>query len=117
MDYHHVVVESDFDLELSAYERHELRRAQRSSTDGQPIARLKPPALEALLRQEHGEPWSPYMRAGELTGLNALLEDNAQPVTMAEAEALGVGPSRNGCWEFGVDVNVGAGVLSDDEPR
>jgi hypothetical protein len=65
----HVHVRDVFELELTVYERRELRFRPRSSTDGKPIVRVKPGALEALLAAEHGAAWAQYQRDGAVPEL------------------------------------------------
>jgi hypothetical protein len=65
----HAHVRDAFELELTVYERRELRFRPRSSTDGKPIVRVKPGALEALLAAEHGAAWAQYQADGVLPEL------------------------------------------------
>lgn len=60
----HVHVRDVFELELTVYARRELRFRPRSSTDGRPIVRVKPGALEALLAAEHAAAWAQHQRDG-----------------------------------------------------
>jgi hypothetical protein len=62
----HVHVADAFALELTVYERRELRSRPRSSTDGRPIVRVKPAALEALLAAEHPLAWARHLADGSL---------------------------------------------------
>ena len=68
-DYLHVHVADVFAIELTVYEPRELRFRPRSSTDGQPIVRLKPDALEALIAREHSDEWAEYTRDGTIAGM------------------------------------------------
>ncbi len=52
-DYIHYQVELRFPLELTMYDPRDLRRVSRSSTDGKPIERVGPRALEALIARDH----------------------------------------------------------------
>lgn len=68
-DYLHVHVKDRYEVELTVYERRELRFRPRSSTDGKPIVRVKPAALERLLAEEHTEAWRRYLADGVIEGL------------------------------------------------
>ncbi len=68
-EYLHVHVRDDFEVELTVYERRELRFRPRSSTDGKPIERVKAAALEALLAREHPDAWRRYLADGTIVGL------------------------------------------------
>ncbi len=105
-EYTHVHVADVWDVELTVYPRADLRVRPRSSTDGLPIVRLKPSALEALLRDEHGDDWARYLRDGtlpelgdddddtvrDLSGLDGLLasldDDDLAPDALPTAEEL-----------------------------
>lgn len=65
-EYLHVHVRAEYELELTVYARRELRFRPRSSTDGEPIVRVKPAALEALLVAEHPDAWRRYLADGAL---------------------------------------------------
>lgn len=69
-EYLHVHVRDDFEVELTVYDRRELRFRPRSSTDGKPIVRVKTSALEALLAAEHAEAWRAYQSDGVIPGLD-----------------------------------------------
>ncbi|MDC3959599.1 nucleotide-binding enzyme [Polyangium jinanense] len=82
-EYVHHHVADVFPVELTVYERRELRFRPRSSTDGQPIQRVKIPALEALLRAEHPEAWAQYEADGTVFDLDEILaeeEDEDAPL-------------------------------------
>lgn len=82
-EYVHYHVADVFPVELTVYERRELRFRPRSSTDGQPIRRVKVPALEALLREEHPEAWAQYEADGTIADLDEILtaeEDEDAPL-------------------------------------
>ncbi len=70
-EYLHVHVRDDFELELTVYDRRELRFRPRSSTDGKPIVRVKSAALESLLAAEHADAWKQYLADGIIPGLDA----------------------------------------------
>lgn len=72
----HVHVADLFDVELTVYERRELRFRPRSSTDGKPIVRVKADALEALIAAEHPREWGRYLSDGALPDLDVLDEDD-----------------------------------------
>jgi hypothetical protein len=74
-EYVHVHVADVFAIELTVYEPRELRFRPRSSTDGKPIVRLKPAALEALIAREHPEPWEAYRRDGTVAGMDERFDD------------------------------------------
>ena len=73
-DYLHVHVADVFTVELTVYERRELRMRPRSSTDGKPIDRFSIARLEALLATEHTESWERYLDDGTIDGLDETLE-------------------------------------------
>jgi predicted nucleotidyltransferase len=79
-DYLHVHVADLFSVELTVYERRELRFRPRSSTDGKPIDRLNRKRLMDLLASEHPEPWARYLQDGTIEDLDDLLtEDEDAP--------------------------------------
>ncbi len=86
-DYTHVHLEEVFPIELSVYPCDERRKVQRSSTDGKPIRRIKPRALEELIIAEHPRVWNHYLETGELEDLH-LLEDEKEMPTLADLEEL-----------------------------
>jgi len=55
-----------FPVELSVYTLDERRVRTRSSTDGQPIDRVRPERLQACLESEHGPAWQAYRETGQL---------------------------------------------------
>lgn len=65
----HVHVRDVFELELTVYERRELRFRPRSSTDGKPTVRVKTAALEALIAAEHAAAWARHLADGTLPEL------------------------------------------------
>ena len=73
-DYLHVHVADVFAVELTVYERRELRMRPRSSTDGKPIDRVSIARLEALLAAEHADSWERYLDDGIIDGLDETLE-------------------------------------------
>ncbi|MDC0744215.1 nucleotidyltransferase domain-containing protein [Polyangium mundeleinium] len=82
-EYVHYHVVDLFPVELTVYERRELRFRPRSSTDGQPIQRVKATALEALLVAEHPEAWAQYEADGSVADLDDILaeeEDEDAPL-------------------------------------
>ncbi len=93
-EYLHVHVKERYDVELTVYERRELRFRPRSSTDGKPIVRVKPAALEALLAAEHTEAWRRYLADGVIEGLGESDEEADE------------GVHDLGSWE---------GLLTDDD--
>lgn len=95
-EYMHVHVKDRYDVELTVYERRELRFRPRSSTDGKPIVRVKPAALEALLASEHAEAWRSYLADGVIAGLGE-----------SDEEADGDGVHDLSSWD---------GLLTDEEP-
>jgi len=68
-DYTHIFWERVFPIELSVYSVAEMRVTHRSSTDGKPIVRLKPSALQALLAEQSPQAWECYLANGEIEGL------------------------------------------------
>lgn len=66
--YTHVYLYNVFPIELSVYPANEIRVASRSSTDGKTIVRVKIPALEQLILQEHETEWIEYLADGILQG-------------------------------------------------
>jgi hypothetical protein len=68
-DYTHIYYERVFPIELSVYPHDELRVTQRSSTDGKPIVRVKPSALERLIAEQDSREWELYLATGEIPGL------------------------------------------------
>jgi hypothetical protein len=95
-EYMHVHVKDRYDVELTVYDRRELRFRPRSSTDGRPIVRVKPAALELLLASEHTEPWRAYLAGGVIAGLGE-----------SDEEADGDGVHDLSSWD---------GLLTDEEP-
>jgi hypothetical protein len=75
-EYLHAHVADVVPVELTVYEPRELRMRPRSSTDGKPIVRLKPAALEALLAAEHPDEWRAYLRDGTVPELEALAAED-----------------------------------------
>jgi hypothetical protein len=69
-EYMHVHVHDDFEVELTVYERRELRHRPRSSTDGKPIVRVKTHALEGTLADESAKAWQRYLDDGVIEGLH-----------------------------------------------
>jgi hypothetical protein len=82
-EYVHYHVADVFPVELTVYDRRELRFRPRSSTDGKPIVRVSMHALELLLAREHAEAWAAYLADGTIDGLDAALaeedDDDAGP--------------------------------------
>ena len=72
-EYLHLHVAAVFPLELTVYERRELRFRPRSSTDGKPIVRLKPAALAGLCAGDHSKEWERYQHDGTIAGLSEWL--------------------------------------------
>jgi len=68
MLYTHIYLNNIFPIELSVYPRNEIRVVSRSSTDGKPIIRMKPHAVETILQQEHETEWIEYLSSGVLKG-------------------------------------------------
>lgn len=64
-----------FPVELTVYERRELRFRPKSSTDGKPIVRVPIPALRALLEREHPEAFARYLADGTIEGLEEAQSD------------------------------------------
>ncbi|UQA56147.1 nucleotidyltransferase domain-containing protein [Polyangium aurulentum] len=82
-EYLHHHVADVFPIELTVYALRELRFRPRSSTDGQPIHRVRVSALEALLLAEHPEAWAHYKAEGKIAELDAILaeeDDDDAPV-------------------------------------
>jgi hypothetical protein len=69
-EYLHVHVKLTYDVELTVYERRELRFRPRSSTDGKPIVRVRASALEALIAEEHPEAWRKFLADGVIEGID-----------------------------------------------
>jgi hypothetical protein len=74
-EYLHYHVADAFPIELTVYERRELRFAPKSSTDGKPIVRVKISALESLLARDHAEAWARYLADGTIDGLAEAQDD------------------------------------------
>lgn len=70
-EFQHVHVADDFEVELTVYERGELRVRPRSSTDGKPIVRVKAAALEVILATEHPAEWARYLADGTVPDADA----------------------------------------------
>lgn len=89
------LLDTAFPVELTVYERRELRFRPRSSTDGKPIVRVSARALRALLEREHAEVFARYLADGTIVGLEeaqADEEDVARPGPwdgLLEAEPTG----------------------------
>ncbi len=66
--YNHIYLNSVFPVELSVYPTQEIRVVSRSSTDGNPIVRLKANAVEKLIQTEHEIEWQRYLSDGILRG-------------------------------------------------
>jgi hypothetical protein len=77
-DYLHHHVEERFPIELTVYPLRELRFRPRSSTDGQPIVRLRPSSLEALLARAHPEAWRTYLASGAIEGLEQAMAEHRE---------------------------------------
>ncbi|HEU4538945.1 MAG TPA: hypothetical protein VFS00_32720, partial [Polyangiaceae bacterium] len=75
-EYTHAHVADVFSIELTLYERRERHARPRSSTDGKPIERLDPAALEALLARDHPDEWADYLAEGRVAGLSERLEED-----------------------------------------
>jgi len=71
----HVYLLNTFPIELSVYGEYDIRKMQRSSTDGKPIKRLKLKLIYQLLAQEHAELWSNYQTTGVIEGLGQFIAD------------------------------------------
>ncbi|MCK5716659.1 MAG: hypothetical protein KAH77_04150 [Thiomargarita sp.] len=69
-DYSHIHCKRIFPIELSIYSYDDIRVTQRSSTDGKPIIRLKPAALERLMNEQHHSEWENYLATGEIEGID-----------------------------------------------
>ncbi len=69
-EYTHLLITREFPVELSVYPLRELKVTGRSSTDGKPIQRLKPTALQNLIMEEHPEYWEHYLSTQEVVGLD-----------------------------------------------
>jgi hypothetical protein len=68
-DYTHIYYERIFPIELSVYPVADIRVTHRSSTDGKPIVRLKPSALQQLITEQHSHEWDLYLATGEIQNL------------------------------------------------
>ncbi|MCS6901144.1 MAG: nucleotidyltransferase domain-containing protein, partial [Polyangiaceae bacterium] len=75
-DYLHVHIADIFSIELTVYERRELRFRPRSSTDGKPIDRLNRKRLMDLLASEHPEQWFRYLQDGIVEDLDDILDED-----------------------------------------
>ncbi|MCP4701247.1 MAG: nucleotidyltransferase [Gammaproteobacteria bacterium] len=71
-DYTHIYCKREFPIELSVYPEQEIRTTSRSSTDGKPIRRIKPTALQALIAKEHPDEWEIFLKTRKVTGLDIL---------------------------------------------
>jgi hypothetical protein len=82
-EYLHFHVADVFPVELTVYALRDLRFRPRSSTDGQPIHRVKAAGLEALLLAEHPEAWAQYNAKGKIADFEEILaeaDDEDAPV-------------------------------------
>jgi hypothetical protein len=68
-DYTHIHYKRIFPIELSVYPKNEIRVTHRSSTDGKPIIRFKPLALEQLIAEQHSSEWELYLATGKIENL------------------------------------------------
>ncbi len=68
-DYTHILYERVFPIELSVYLPEEIRLTHRSSTDGNPIVRVKPSVLEKLIAEQHPQEWEWYLSTGTILGI------------------------------------------------
>ena len=68
-DYTHILYERVFPIELSIYPPEEIRLTHRSSTDGNPIVRVKPSVLEKLIAEQHPQEWEWYLTTGTILGI------------------------------------------------
>jgi hypothetical protein len=68
-DYTHILYEKVFPIELSVYSPEERRVTHRSSTDGNPIVRVKPSALEKMIIEQHPQEWEWYLTTGTILGI------------------------------------------------
>lgn len=87
-EYTHVHVKLDYEVELTVYARRELRFRPRSSTDGKPIVRMKPAALEALLAAEHTDAWRRWLADGVIEGLGDDVDDDEGVHDLASWDGL-----------------------------
>lgn len=97
-EYLHYQVADVFPIELTVYERRELRFRPRSSTDGKPIERIRESALSAILARDHAEAWARYLAEGTIDGLDAALDDDDD----------GDGGALDGLLEAGIDCELEA---------
>ncbi|MBK8256096.1 MAG: nucleotidyltransferase domain-containing protein [Polyangiaceae bacterium] len=63
------LVDAAFPVELTVYERNELRFRPKSSTDGKPIVRVSAAALRAILIRDHQSEFDTYLTTGTIVGL------------------------------------------------
>jgi Nucleotidyltransferase domain len=94
-DYLHLhVLDTAFPVELTVYQRRELRFRPKSSTDGKPIVRVGAAALRALLVRDHPQAFARYLADGTIDGLEEAQsdeEDESRPGAydgLLEAEEL-----------------------------
>lgn len=97
-DPHPYQVADVFPIELTVYERRELRFRPRSSTDGKPIERIRESALSAILARDHAEAWARYLAEGTIDGLDVALDDDDD----------GDGGAFDGLLEAGIDCELEA---------
>lgn len=78
-EYLHFYIDDVFAIELTIYDRRELRVVPRSSTDGQPIRRLKLGELEALIECEHPDELQDFLHFGLHSMMTELDAPTASP--------------------------------------
>jgi hypothetical protein len=78
-EYQHYHVADVFPIELTLYDKRELRFRPKSSTDGKPIVRMSVSALETLLMREHTRSWQRYLDDGQVDGLDTWLTEQDGP--------------------------------------
>ena len=83
-DYTHVHMTEVFDIEISVHKVFERRVAQRSSTDGKPIVRVKTNQLRDLIIREHPEEWTEYLATDEIPNLANFEDESAGLVSLGE---------------------------------
>jgi hypothetical protein len=94
-EYLHIHVADVFAVELTVYERREMRFRPRSSTDGKPIVRLRLADLEAILARDHAEAWGRFLADGTVEGLDEAHEESEDDPLPGPFDGLLEAPSED----------------------
>lgn len=109
-DFTHLLIPDVFPIELTVYAPTELRVRPRSSTDGQPIVRIRDEALRKLCAREHPELWRRYLEDGATPSLGAILaaedaDDSPVAAAQDDLDPFEAGPPRDPWADADVDVD------------